>query len=170
MSMPNPAQSPADANGASDIRERIKGANINEVSLLATDYLNHFNEIVMLLDMIPDMAELLDEAKAWAPKGYKEHFQDSAFSEKELAIEAYDAAPPEYREMFEETVECLNKLVALSLMRIEGAVGSGEPDAIANAASNASRDLRKLMDVTSAIINGAKTTISQDEIDSLLLD
>lgn len=158
----------AESGPAPDLRGRLREANINDVSFLATDYLNHFNEIVMVLDMIPDMTDMLDEAKAWKPKGYKDHFHDSAFSEKELAIEAYDAAPVEYRDMFEETVECLNKLVALSLMRIQAAVDSGDQEAIATTAANATRDMHKLIDVTSAIINGAKPTISQDEIDSLL--
>src|SRR5262249_53928612 len=54
-------------------------ANINPVSLLATDYLNHFNEAVMLLELIPDMPDMLTDAKRWAPKPYKQHFRDSGF-------------------------------------------------------------------------------------------
>lgn len=168
MSTPNVADPNSQSATAPDIGDRVKGTNINEVSLLATDYLNHFNEIVMILDMIPDMTDLLEEAKAWQPKSYKDHFRDSAFAEKDLAIEAYDAAPAEYRGMFEETVQCLNRLVALSLSRIEAAVATGVRDAIANAAATAARDLQKLMDVTSAIINGTKPTINQQEIDALL--
>lgn len=168
MNTPHVTEPNAQTPTGVDIQARVKGTNINEVSLLATDYLNHFNEIVMVLDMIPDMPDLLEEATAWKPKGYKDHFRDSMFSDKELAIEAYDAAPAEYRDMFDETVNCLNKLVALSLSRIESAVAAGESEPIAVAASTASRDMRKLMDVASAIINGTKTTISQDEIDALL--
>lgn len=168
MNITTSAEPDPETGAARDICERVKGSNINEVSLLATDYLNHFNEIVMVLDMIPDMTELLDEARAWRPKSYKEHFQDSMFSQKELAIEAYDAAPEEYRGMFEDTVLCLNKLVALSLSRIEAAVTAGDQEAIALAAANATRDMQKLMDVTSAIINGVKPTINQQEIDALL--
>jgi hypothetical protein len=50
------------------MRTRIAGTNINAQTLLATDYLNHFNEIAMLLEMVPDMNDMLDEAKAWQPK------------------------------------------------------------------------------------------------------
>ena len=168
MSTPNVADPDAESAAAPDIHDRVKGTNINEVSFLATDYLNHFNEIVMILDMIPDMTDLLAEARAWQPKSYKDHFRDSAFTEKNLAIEAYDAAPAEYRDMFEETVRCLTRLVALSLSRIEASVATGERDAVAFAASTAARDMQKLMDVTSAIINGTKPTINQQEIDALL--
>ena len=34
---------------------RLRAANINPRTGLATDYLNHFNEAIMLLEMIPDM-------------------------------------------------------------------------------------------------------------------
>lgn len=37
--------------------ERLRVANINPRTGLATDYLNHFNEAVMLLEMVPDMPE-----------------------------------------------------------------------------------------------------------------
>ena len=42
------------------------------------------NEAVMLLELIPDMPEMLDDAKRWAPKPYKQHFRDSGFMAKDL--------------------------------------------------------------------------------------
>ena len=79
------------------LRARVRGTNINEQTLLATDFLNHFNEIVMTLELVPDMPELLEEAKAWQPKTYQDHFRDSVFAEKDLAVEAYRHAPARYR-------------------------------------------------------------------------
>ena len=55
-------------------QERVRGTNISEQTLLATDYLNHFNEIVMLLEMLADIPECFEDAKAWAPKSYPDHF------------------------------------------------------------------------------------------------
>jgi hypothetical protein len=156
------------ADALAEIRQRVKGTNINEISLLATDYLNHFNEIVLVLDIIPDLPECLEEARSWRPKGYQDHFRDSVFSDKDLAIEAYAHSPPEYRAAFEDTVASLNKLVKLGLTRIEDAVATGNGEAIRYASSTASRDLQKLMDVVSAIINGLKPTIDREEIDVLL--
>ena len=68
-------------------------ANLDEQAVLATDYLNHFNEIVMLLHMVPDMPNVLEEAKAWPLFSYKEHFEQSRFSAKETAINPYDHLP-----------------------------------------------------------------------------
>lgn len=166
---PAPAPTP-EGEDVATIRQRVKGTNINEQTLLATDYLNHFNEIVMLLEMIPDMPDLLEDAKEWAPKSYQQHFQDSAFSDKDLAIAAYEIVPAKYRVPFEETVAHMDRVVAVSLSRIEKVLEGGDPDIIRGAVSVASRALQKLIDVASAIIHGAEHAMSQDQIDELLLD
>ena len=49
-------------------------ANINPKTGLATDYLNHFNEAIMLLEMIPSMPECTGDFLAWEPLSYAEHF------------------------------------------------------------------------------------------------
>ena len=54
-------------------------ANINPRTGLATDYLNHFNEAIMLLEMIPDMPECAEDFLLWYPLSYREHFTASQF-------------------------------------------------------------------------------------------
>ena len=137
--------------------------------LLATDYLNHFNEVVMLFDLIADMPECFEEAAAWQPKTYQEHFRDSGIADRELAITAYESAPADYREMFDQTVDRMNDLVATSLARIKTALQSGDAGSVRIATKCASRDLMRLTERASAIINGAMPTISQDEIDDFVL-
>lgn len=147
---------------------RVAGTNINPQTLLATDYLNHFNEIVMLLDMVADMPDLLEECKAWAPKGYQEHFRDSAFSDRDLAVEAYDHVPERYRRPFEDTIAQMNALVAQSVERLEEAVETGNHEMVRMRAHTASRAVQRLMDVASAIIHGSDRAMAQGEIDALL--
>ena len=53
------------------VRDRVRGTNISETTLLATDYLNYFNEVVMMLDMVPSMPIFLDELREWEPKSYQ---------------------------------------------------------------------------------------------------
>ena len=150
------------------LRDRIKGTNIDERTLLATDYLNHFNEIVMLVELVPDMPELFSEAQQWQPKSYQDHFRDSTFTEKELAITAYDHVQPQYREPFEETIGRMNRLVGASLAEIEIAIADGGEDRLRDLASSASRRLQRLIDVASSIIHGSTATMEQTEIDRLL--
>src|SRR5580693_7473839 len=94
---------------------RVRGTNISETTLLATDYLNHFNEIVMLLEMVPDMPELFEEAQAWQPKSYVEHFAGSSSPFHALAAELYPHAPRMYRAPFDTTIEQLNGLIDRTL-------------------------------------------------------
>lgn len=145
----------------------VKGKNINEETLLATDYLNHFNEIIMLLDMVPTMPECLEDAKAWTPKSYEEHFQDSAFTDKDLAVLAYHHAPRRFREPFDETVAEMNDLVAAGLIAIEQSIATGEPGRIELAVAEVSRNLQSYVDRCSAIINGKTAKLDQSGVDAL---
>jgi len=147
---------------------RIRGSNINEQTLLATDYLNHFNEIVMLLEMIPDMPDMLEDAKAWRPKAYIDHFRDSAFSDRDLAIEAYARAPARYREPFDLTVDTINRLVAMTLEQADQALAVGNMAEARTIVGDASRAIQKLMDLASATIHGSDKVLQQAEIDALM--
>ena len=155
-------------------RRLVAGTTINATTLLATDYLNHFNEIVMLLDMIPEMPECLEEACAWKPKSYQEHFAASVFPYKELAIEAYEHAPPEYRGPLDEMVETMDRLVERVLGDLEAlGAASEDPERIRLVTGAASRELQDLIGSASAVINGqiggpaGGAILDQDAIDSL---
>src|SRR5258705_10517242 len=91
--------------------ERLAAANINPKTRLASDYLNHFNEAVMLLDLLPSMPECIVELIGWEPMDYQEHFANSHFKDKELAIAAYDAADPIARGRLEELPDTINALL-----------------------------------------------------------
>src|SRR5580765_4567683 len=71
---------------------QLRAANINPRTGLSTDYLNHFNEAVMLLEMVPDMPECAEDFLTWTPLSYAEHFWASNFKARDLAIEAYEKA------------------------------------------------------------------------------
>jgi len=149
-------------------REKVRGTNINKQTLLATDYLNHFNEIVMLMEMVPDMPELLDEAHEWRAKGYKEHMLDSTFSDRELAAEAYDHVPKKFREPFEKTISQLDSLITTSMERVERDLKRGDEKLLRDNACALCEVVKRLLDVASGIIHGSATTMDQSEIDDLI--
>lgn len=147
---------------------RVRGTNISEQTLLATDYLNHFNEIVMLLEMVPDIPECFEDAQEWTPKSYPQHFIDSGFTEGELAVEAYQHVPACYRRPFDDTVETMNGLVSATLEQIETSLAGGDEAATRSTVDAFSTDMHKLIETASAIINGHAGSLEQDQIDSLL--
>lgn len=146
----------------------VRGKNINETTLLATDYLNHFNEIIMVLELVPDMPDCLEEAREWAPKSYQEHFRDSAFTDKDLAILAYENAPEAYKVPFDETVDRMNRLVEQGLQEIADKLESEDEVALRVSVEVLSRRLRDLIDGASAIIHGHKQTADQDDVDQIM--
>lgn len=94
---------------------KLESANIDPASFLATDYLNHFNELLMMLEMLPDMPDMLEDLEEWAPKSYTNHFQDSGFVAKDLAVEAYENAPAKIKRQFDRTVSDLDKFIVSTL-------------------------------------------------------
>lgn len=149
-------------------QKAVEGSNINPTTLLATDYLNHINEIVMLIEMVPDMPEMLDECREWQPKSYKEHFRDSGFSDTDLAIAAYDHVPDEYRQPFEATIAQINDLVSRTLDELADSVENDDPDKLRVKTDNRLNALRELVQTAISIIHGTAKTMSQGEIDEMI--
>lgn len=147
---------------------RAEGTNVNAQTLLATDYLNHFNEVVMTFEMLADMPELLEEAQAWQPKEYKDHFRDSTIADRELAIEAYDHVPPKFKEPFEQNITQINSLITTTVGRLQSDIERGDMDLVRTNAKALSEVIQKLMDMAGANIHGSATTMDQSEIDVLI--
>ena len=89
----------------------LRAANINPRTGLATDYLNHFNEAIMLLEMIPDMPECAEDFLTWCPLSYCEHFMASNFKARDLAIEAYEAADTRIRAEFDNLTSTMTSIL-----------------------------------------------------------
>lgn len=146
----------------------VRGKNINQNTLLATDYLNHFNEIIMLMEMIPSMPECYDDAAEWQPKSYAQHFRDSCFSDAELAILAYENAPENFRQAFDTTIAAMDRLVLEAMPRIKGLVEAGEEGPLQVGVEGVTRKLQSFVDVASSIINGNMDTLDQAQIDKVM--
>ena len=165
-----PADSPGDLEEKFEVfRAKVEGTNISSQTLLATDYLNHFNEIIMLFGLLPDMPDMIEECKDWVPATYQEHFANSTFSDRDLAIEAYEYVPTVYREAFETTITLLDRLILAAVVRIDNMIKSGtSPEALTETCNSLSVSAQKLMDCASSIIHGSTQTLAQDEIDNLI--
>jgi hypothetical protein len=102
----------------------LAAANICPVTGLATDYLNHFNEIAMLVDMAGYMREALEEILAWRPRSYRDHFHITGFRDRDLAIEAYEACDPFVRAEFDAACGA----VAEAILQIQEDLAAGAID------------------------------------------
>lgn len=86
-------------------------ANVNPATGLSTDYLNHFNEAIMLLEMLPAMPECQEDFAAWRPLGYRAHFERSRLAHSDLAIAAYEQADAGRRAAFDALCAAMREAV-----------------------------------------------------------
>lgn len=146
----------------------MAGTLINPGTLLATDYLNHFNEAIMLIGMVADIPDVMSDLQAWRPKSYREHFRDSGLDYGPLAADAYDHVPPAFKGPFEITIQQLNLVISTTVERLAEALASGDTSEVKRAGDAAAAVLTTLVGTANGIIAGAQSTLAQDEIDRLL--
>lgn len=131
----------------------LAAANINPVTRLATDYLNHFNNVVMLLDLIAQMPECAEEIAQWRPTGYRDYFAGAHFRDRDLAIAAYAAADPAVRAAFDRTVDELDEAM-LAAQRIVCGEDLSDPATAHELDCLLGERLRPLIARASGIVNG----------------
>jgi len=151
------------ADNAPDARAvdtgRLATANINPATGLASDYLNHFNEAIMLLEMLSSCPDCRDDFLVWRPMSYREHFEASGFKGRALAIAAYDTADPNLR----GRLDTLASTMTAVLEATRAAMSSDMPEASAVAlAERAAALLRPLVARAGAVINGEAVADSDE--------
>ena len=116
---------------------------------------------------IAESPELQDMLNDWKPKSYIAHFAESGFSDRELAIEAYALAPPLCRDQFDHTIRQLDSLITSVQEELNTLASDADPDRISTALKASVQEIRRLVDIASAVTNGIETTSRQDEIDQM---
>jgi hypothetical protein len=145
-------------------RSHVPGTNINESTLLTTDYLNHFHELVMLLEACSSEPEdFSGDVLAWKPLTYEQHFAQTGFRDKNLAIAAYHRAPPRIRARFDDAVAKLHGEAVTLVAEVASELGDakGERRLRATGTTGAQR-LRALIERANAIANGDAADDSAD--------
>jgi hypothetical protein len=144
-------------------RSHIPGTNISEATLLASDYLNHFHELVMLLEAVSSEPEdFAEDLFAWKPLTYDEHFAESGFRDKNLAIAAYHRAPPRIRARFDDAVERLHSEATKLVGDIRATIYGKQPDVNVLCTQAVAR-LSTLIEEANAIANGEEIAGDADE-------
>jgi hypothetical protein len=141
--------------------------NINPVTGLSTDYLNHFSEALMALEMVREMPNCIDDLRAWMPRTYAEHFAQSRFSNRDTVIQMYEAAPQLLRETLDGLSEILNSRLAEAR---DSAVHHAKNRAPDVAPGHASIYIRPLLAQLSALINGTASGPADRERSQAAID
>ncbi len=107
--------------------EGYSKALVNPMSGLANDYLNLFNELVMMLEQLPLMPELYDDLCAWRPVSYQDYFVKSPLPGRHSALAAYEQLNPAFRKRFEAFVAELDVIALASVASVRRQFKDGPP-------------------------------------------
>jgi hypothetical protein len=130
---------------------RLAEANVNPATGLASDYLNHFNEAIMLLELLSAMPDCIDDLIEWEPMSYREHFLTSSQKHRELVLAAYGSAEPEARRQLDDIVDAMNAILLATRGALELNIS---PEVLTALAREAASNLKPMVARAGAVING----------------
>jgi len=151
---------------------RMAEANINPATGLATDYLNHFNEAIMMLELIPSMPACIDDLMEWKVMTYREHFLAATQKHRDDVLVAYDTADAQARVMLDEIADTMSSILAATrdALRLDLS-----PTVAGGLAREAAYQLKPLVARAGAVINGLKVSgdiplagVAQAAVDAIL--
>ncbi|MBS7736448.1 hypothetical protein [Chelatococcus composti] len=117
---------------------------------LSTDFLNQYNEVLMIIELVADDAELMETLDEWQPRSYRQHFAKHAqlrFAED--ALKAYEALAPERRLAFENLRLAMDDVVTGTIRALKQA---GDVEERATIAATASSLLRRMIEAAASFI------------------
>lgn len=163
--------------------DTLRAANINPETFLATDYLNHYNEVLMLIEMLGSLPESFDDIMNWKPLGYREYFVQSNYRDKELAVACTDLADEAVLDRLRGFIDEANEIIEEIVSMLSAAAPEFSSEILTIAAFRATEEIRPLLSQSGNLINGGleedvtaqeelfeddlSATSSQDDIDAL---
>jgi hypothetical protein len=149
-------------------------AIVNPASGLANDYLNLFNEIVMLIEQLPVMPELIEDILKWRPVTYQSYFARSILPGRMSALEAYENLDLAFRRDFELVVADLDRRAVGAVVAIrrqyKKQVSTTSPQ-MAEICERAGAALREVLLTASNFVNNghrAERESEQERADRLI--
>jgi hypothetical protein len=145
--------------------EERAAALVNPASGIANDYLNHFNEILLLIENLPTLLpEMLDELLEWKPVTYREYFSKSQLPGSVRALQIYDGLDENFRRDFESIIDGINAMALASIEVIRAhrsQTGDLDPSRVSEFCENASSAIRSALNRAADLVNNGRTSAAE---------
>ncbi|MDB5508977.1 MAG: uncharacterized protein JWL93_1446 [Hyphomicrobiales bacterium] len=152
---------PKAAFGQRSLQSRAQDL-VNPLTGLANDYLNHFNELVMIIEQLPAMPDLAGDLLAWRPVSYDDYFAVSPLPGRHAARKAYDQLDNTTRRKLEDLVAELDRLATGGVAAIRRHLKvDNHHDDLAAVCEKTSAGLRAILDRVSHLINVGTDQVSE---------
>ena len=86
---------------------------------LSNDFLNHYSEVLMLIEMAPHDPDIAADLNDWQPMSYPAYFSASPLRRAATALAAYDALPPARRPAFEQLTGAMDTLATMAAFALQ---------------------------------------------------
>jgi hypothetical protein len=86
---------------------------------LSNDYLNHYSEVLMLIELASSEPESVVDLMAWRPLDYCAYFSASPLRRADAALAAYEALPQERRLAFQALTGAMDKLANSAILALQ---------------------------------------------------
>jgi hypothetical protein len=126
---------------------------------LSTDYLNHYSEVLMLIEMASFDDAIVAEIATWQPISYRAYFEKSPLRRATAALEAYEALAEDRRRVFEQTIEALDKLALAAILALQPPC---HPQNVVLIAEVIGPAIRRLIDRAAAFLNSGGESLCED--------
>jgi hypothetical protein len=104
---------PIDSCHLIETLDLIKQASnlVNPSSGIANDFLNQYNEVLLLVENLPVLLpEMVAELLSWKKKTYEEYFETSPLPGGDIAIKIYHSLNKDFRRRFESVTDKINNI------------------------------------------------------------
>jgi hypothetical protein len=146
-------------------KDVLAASNIMPATGLATDYLNVFNEAIMLFGLLPEMPDMIEELLVWQPLTYEQHFMRTGFAAADLAIAAYQNADSSVKLPFDELSDATGTILAHAIVSANDLLTS--PEELAVLVKQTNPTLQAAIVELDRMIHGGDVGGAQDDIDAL---
>jgi hypothetical protein len=150
---------PIDSCHLIETLELIKQASnlVNPSSGIANDFLNQYNEVLLLVENLPVLLpEMVAELLSWKKKTYEEYFTTSPLPGGDIAIRIYHSLNKEFRNRFEAQIERINNIsdTAIDVIGQRYLENEGlDADDVETLCTQISKKLREEIENASKLIN-----------------
>jgi len=117
---------------------------------LSNDYLNHYGEVLMLIEMASDDPDVFAVLDQWRPMDYRTYFAASALSRAPAALAAYEALPEARRRAFEELTRAMDTLAMTGIVALQPPYRPGHAALVAEVTVP---PLRRLIERAASFLN-----------------
>lgn len=129
---------------------------VNPSSGIANDYLNLFNEVIMLIEQLPVMPDLQEDLFAWRSVSYEDYFARSPLAGSVSALDAYRNLDVTFRGLFESAVGELDNRATGGIAAVRLHLrhhGDRAPQTLAALCAKVGTQMREALDRAVSIVN-----------------